>query len=153
MTRHISNKLKFKKPACIHSKFIPNITGESGKMSASIEQSCIYLTDTPKQIQTKINKFAFSGGKENIEEHRKHGADLSVDVAWIYLNFFMEDDDRLKQIGEDYAAGRMLTSEIKKELADCLIKVIDSIKVNREKLTDEEVNKFFSRDKRLFMGK
>lgn len=101
MTRHIANKIKYKKPACIHSKFIPNITGDSGKMSASVDSSCVWITDTPKQIHKKINKYAFSGGKDNIEEHRKLGADLNADISWKYLNFFMEDDERLAQIGKD----------------------------------------------------
>ena len=44
------------------------------------------------------------------------GADLDVDVPWKYLNFFLEDDQRLKQIGEDYGSGKMLTGEVKAEL-------------------------------------
>lgn len=65
----------------------------------------------------------------------------------------MEDDDKLKKIGEDYSSGRMLTSEIKQELAKVLIDLIGNIQDNRSKLTDEHVAKFFSRDKRMFMGK
>ena len=30
-------------------------------------------------------------------------------MPWKYLNFFMEDDDKLAHIGREYAAGRMLT--------------------------------------------
>jgi tryptophanyl-tRNA synthetase len=41
MTRHVAPKLNYLKPACIHSKFIPNISGDDGKMSASVETSCI----------------------------------------------------------------------------------------------------------------
>jgi tryptophanyl-tRNA synthetase len=37
-------------------------------------------------------------------------------VSWKYLQFFMDDDERLKQIGEEYGSGRMLTGEIKAEL-------------------------------------
>ena len=47
-------------------------------MSASDTTSSIYLTDTPKQIKTKINKYAFSGGKDTIEEHREKGGDTEV---------------------------------------------------------------------------
>jgi hypothetical protein len=32
-----------------------------------------------------------------------------VDVPWKYLNFFLEDDQRLAEIGREYGAGRMLT--------------------------------------------
>ena len=44
------------------------------------------------------------------------GANLEVDVPWKYLNFFMEDDERLEEIGREYSSGRMLTGEIKAEL-------------------------------------
>jgi tryptophanyl-tRNA synthetase len=44
------------------------------------------------------------------------GADLEVDVPWKYLNFFLEDDERLAEIGREYSSGRMLTGEIKAEL-------------------------------------
>ena len=41
------------------------------------------------------------------------GANLDVDVAWKYLRFFCEDDEKLKQIGEDYSSGKLLTGEVK----------------------------------------
>ena len=37
-------------------------------------------------------------------------------MSWKYLHFFLDDDERLKRIGEDYGSGRMLTGEIKGEL-------------------------------------
>ncbi len=42
-------------------------------MSASDPNSAIFVTDTAKQIKTKINKFAFSGGRATVEEHREKG--------------------------------------------------------------------------------
>ena len=47
--------------------------GEGGKMSASDPNSAIFVTDTAKQIKTKINKYAFSGGCATVEEHREKG--------------------------------------------------------------------------------
>lgn len=44
------------------------------------------------------------------------GANLEVDVPWKYLNFFLDDDEKLERIGREYGAGRMLTGEIKAEL-------------------------------------
>ena len=41
---------------------------------------------------------AFSGGRETTEEHRRLGADLSVDVSIAYLEFFLEDDQELERI-------------------------------------------------------
>ena len=43
-------------------------------------------------------KYAYSGGRDTLEEHRKHGGDTSVDVSYLYLSFFLEDDERLAQI-------------------------------------------------------
>ena len=37
-------------------------------------------------------------------------------MPWKYLNFFMEDDEKLAEIGREYSSGRMLTGEIKAEL-------------------------------------
>ena len=48
----------------------------------------------------KINKYAFSGGKDSIEEHRKLGGDTQVDIAYQYLTFFLDDDEKLQQIKE-----------------------------------------------------
>jgi len=47
----------------------------------------------------------------------------------------------------------MLSGEIKAELGKCLNDILSKIQEKRACLTDEEVQKFFSRDKRLFMGK
>ena len=98
MTRDVAPTLKFRKPALIHSTFIPALQGAKTKMSASDETSSIYLTDTPKQIKTKINKHAFSGGRDTEQEHREKGGDCDVDISFQYLTFFLEDDERLEQI-------------------------------------------------------
>lgn len=116
MTRDVAPRIGYDKPALIESRFFPALQGESGKMSASDTNSAIFVNDTPKQIKDKINKHAFSGGGATLEEQRAKGANLDVDVAWKYLNFFMEDDDKLAHIGREYAAGRMLTGEVKGEL-------------------------------------
>lgn len=41
-------------------------------MSSSEPNSAIFMSDTAKQIKTKINKYAFSGGQVSIEEHSKY---------------------------------------------------------------------------------
>lgn len=82
-------------------------------MSSSDPNSSIFLTDTAKQIKKKINSHAFSGGGATKEEQIEFGANLEVDIPYNYLKFFLEDDDRLKEIGDLYASGKMLTGEIK----------------------------------------
>jgi len=78
-------KLAPPKPALMHTKFLTSLLGPGGKMSASNPNSKIDMSDTPKEIQKKINKHAFSGGQETIELHRELGGNPDVDVAYQYL--------------------------------------------------------------------
>ena len=55
MTRDVAPRLGCTKPALIHSTFFPALQGAQTKMSASDSNSSIYLTDTPKQLKTKVN--------------------------------------------------------------------------------------------------
>lgn len=142
MTRDVAPKLKFHKPALIHSVFFPALQGAQTKMSASDPNSSIFLTDTPNQIKNKINKYAFSGGGASIEEHRTKGGDCDVDISFQYLRFFLEDDDRLEQIRTEYSNGQMLTGDLKKELISILQKIVAEHQERRAKVTDETVQLF-----------
>lgn len=46
----------------------------------------------------QVNKHAYSGGQATVEEHRELGGNCDVDIAYQYLTFFLEDDDKLEQI-------------------------------------------------------
>ena len=59
-----------------------------------------------------------------LEEHKKYGANLEVDVPYHYLRFFLEDDDKLEEVRVKYGSGEMLTSEIKKLLISVLTKLV-----------------------------
>ena len=61
-------------------------------MSASVPNSSIYLSDTKEEIERKIKKYAYSGGKGTKEDQGKYGADLEIDVSFTYLKFLMEDE-------------------------------------------------------------
>lgn len=54
MSRDAAPRLKYEKPAMIYSGFLPALQGAQTKMSASDENSCIYISDTPKQIEKKV---------------------------------------------------------------------------------------------------
>jgi tryptophanyl-tRNA synthetase len=56
MTRDVAPRLGFLKPALIHSKFFPALQGAGSKMSASDVTSSIFVTDTPKQIEDKVQR-------------------------------------------------------------------------------------------------
>ena len=51
---------------------------------------------------------------------------MEIDIPYNYLTFFMEDDEKLKEIGEKYKSGKMMTSEIKNILIDLLTKIVEN---------------------------
>lgn len=71
ITRDVAPKIGKQKPALIHNIMIPGLEGPGGKMSASSENGTVYTTDSAKIVKNKINKYAFSGGQPDIEQHRK----------------------------------------------------------------------------------
>ncbi|XP_072126679.1 tryptophan--tRNA ligase, cytoplasmic-like isoform X2 [Mobula birostris] len=144
MTRDVAPRIGYSKPALLHSTFFPALQGAQTKMSASDPNSSIFLTDTPKQIKTKINKHAFSGGKDTIEEHQRLGGNCEVDVSYMYLRFFLEDDERLDKIKQDYSSGKLLTGELKKILIETLQPLIAEHQARRKQVTDELVKQFMT---------
>ncbi|TXG64691.1 hypothetical protein EZV62_011685 [Acer yangbiense] len=125
MTRDVAPRIGYLKPALIKSSFFPALQGEHTKMSASDPNSAIYVTDSAKVIKKKINQYAFSGGQESVQEHRKLGANLEVDISVKYLSFFLEDDAELEHIKKEYGEGRMLTGEVKQRLTQVLTEVVE----------------------------
>lgn len=150
LCRDIGPKLGLYKPCSIMSQFLPALEGES-KMSSSVDKNrtlipTIFMTDDPKTIQKKINKFAFSGGKDTIEEHRKYGADIDIDISYQYLRYFELDDAKLAKIAQDYSTGIMLSGEIKKILGDKLAAIVLEHQEARSKITADIVKSFYEKN-------
>ena len=104
---------KFLPLASTYHMFCPGL--KSGKMSSSDEQSYIALTDTPEEAERKIKKYAFSGGRATLDEHRRLGGNPDVDVPFQMLRYGLElDDKKLANIYEDYKQGKLLSGEMKK---------------------------------------
>jgi tryptophanyl-tRNA synthetase len=142
ITRDIAPKIGKPKPALIHNIMIPALEGPGGKMSASSENGTVFTTDTPKVVKKKINKYAFSGGQPDIEQHRKIGGNPDIDVSYQYLRIFFEpDDNKLKSIYEDYKSGKMLTGEIKAILIEKINAFLEIHQEKREKAKDQ-INEF-----------
>lgn len=144
MARDVAPRIGYQKPALIESSFFPALQGEAGKMSGSDPNSAIYVTDSAKDIKNKVNRYAFSGGQDSVEKHRKYGANLEVDIPVKYLGFFLEDDAELEHIRTDYAAGRMLTGEVKQRLIEVLTVMVERHQQARAAVTDEMVDAFMA---------
>ncbi len=147
LARDIYPNLGYYKPAIIHSIFLPPLIGVNGKMSSSDTAASILTIDSPKEVERKIKKYAFSGGKDTTKEHRKKGGNPDVDVSFQYLKMFFEPDDKkLKQIEDDYRNGKMLTSELKEYLIKKINAFLSEHQKKREKAKNE-IDKFIYKEK------
>ncbi len=119
--RDVAESLGYFKTAALHCKFLPPLTGMDGKMSASQADTAIWLTDDAKTVRKKVMKYAFSGGKDTVEEHRAKGGNPDIDVSFQWMKIFFEANDKtLAQIEKDYRAGKILSGEMKQLFVDRL---------------------------------
>ena len=134
LARDMSQRIKdfkFMQLSSTYHLFMPGLGG--GKMSSSEPNSFIALTDSPKEVETKIKKYAFSGGRDTLEEHRKLGGNPDIDVSFQYLKMFFESDDKkLEKIYENYKSGTLMTSELKEILIEKINKFLQEHQKKRE---------------------
>lgn len=60
----------------------------------------------------QVNKYAFSGGRDTAEEHKKYGGNCDVDISYQYLRFFLEDDARLEEIRKVHLSPLLLLAHL-----------------------------------------
>lgn len=146
IARDVAPKLGLPKPAAMHCIFLPALTGPSGKMSSSIgKESTIFTTDDEKTVRKKVMKYAFSGGKDTVEEHRRYGGNPDIDVSYQWLTFFEESDEKLKQIYNDYRSGKLLSGELKQILVDKLNAFL-KVHQKKKKKAEKQLDKFLLKD-------
>ncbi|MAG47223.1 tryptophan--tRNA ligase [archaeon] len=136
LSRDIATRMKeygFVLPAATYNKFLPGLMGVDTKMSSSKEESFISLKDTEDIVEKKIKKYAFSGGRTTLKEHRKKGGKPEVDVSYQWLTFLEENDSKLKKIYNNYKSGKLLSGELKEILIEKLNKFLKDHQRKREK--------------------
>jgi len=146
LARDISKRIpiNFTQLSSTYHQMLPGLKGAKSKMSSSDPNSFIALTDDPKTVKNKINKFAFSGGQETLEEHKKKGGDPDIDVSFQYLRMFLEEDDeKLEEIRNDYKSGKLTTGELKKYTIEKLNNFLEKHqkeRVKAKKMIDKFIN-------------
>jgi len=144
LTRDVSSKLNYNKPSLIHSGFFPSLFGVEHKMSSSTKDtnSVIFINETQKQVKDKINKYAFSGGKDTLKEHRELGGDIDVDICCQYLQYLLDDKPRYETIINGYRTGNLLSGELKKITIDIINQILGQYQERRAKITRNDFLEF-----------
>jgi tryptophanyl-tRNA synthetase len=146
LARDISQRIKSPKFIQLSSTyhfFLPGLKGS--KMSSSDPTSYVAPTDSPEEAANKIKKYAFSGGKDTLEEHRKLGGNPDIDISYQYLRMFFEPDDKkLQKIHDDYKSGKLLSGELKQILIEKINAFLKEHQKKR-KLAEKQIDKFIYR--------
>jgi len=113
LTRDVAKRLPYKieVPSFIYFKHQSGLQ-PGAKMSASHPETAIFLDDDLKIVEKKINR-AFSGGQPTIDEHRKKGGNLEIDLVYEMLKFHYPKTRELEKIGKEFSSGSLLASEMK----------------------------------------
>lgn len=142
LARDKSNIFKEPKPSTLYVSLLPDLKGVNRKMSASDCTSSIYLTDTPAQIANKIKKYAHSGGRATLEEHRSLGGITEIDIPYQYLKYFYEDDEDLLKIKTMYEKGEMSTGQIKDKCIEVIQNFVKGYQERRNNISDDLFERF-----------
>ncbi len=144
VARDILPKLGYYKPAIIHSKFMPSLSGE-GKMSASEENSCIFTVDTPEVVKKKVWN-AFTGGRGSLKEQREKGGNPDVCSVYKYFYFLFEpDDEKLEEMYKECRTGKRVCGDCKKELIERINSFLKAHQNKREEAR-KKLKKFVIKD-------
>lgn len=144
IARDIAGRFNIPKPAVLHLKYLPGLSGE--KMSTSKENTAVFLKDSKKSITKKANK-AFSGGQETVEEHRKRGGNPEIDIACQYLKSFFLNEKESEELFFQYKKGEILSGEVKKMFAEKLIEFTSGFQKRLTKVTQKDLDKTILRNK------
>lgn len=127
-------------PSSTYHRFAVGMTGD--KMSSSKPKTTLFLSDDIATAEKKIKK-SFSGGQATIEEHRRLGGDPDKDVAYQYMMYFFEEDDKfLGEINQDYRAGKILAGEMKQMCIERATDWLSNLAEKRDE-TAHLVDQFF----------
>lgn len=131
-------------PSSTYHRFAVGMTGD--KMSSSKPKTTLFLSDDIATAEKKIKK-SFSGGQATIEEHRRLGGDPDKDVAYQYMMYFFEEDDKfLGEINQDYRAGKILAGEMKQMCIERATEWLSNLAEKRDE-TAHLVDQFFEQSR------
>lgn len=74
-----------------------------------------------------------------------------MDVAYIYLTYFEEDDAKLAEIYTKYKSGELLTGELKAMAIKALQENVQEFQEKRKLVTDEVLEQFMT-PRRLYFA-
>lgn len=120
----------FMPPASTYHKFMTGLQG--GKMSSSIPDSFIALTEEPQEGAKKVMR-AKTGGRVTLEEQKKLGGEPEQCTVYeLLLYHLVEDDEELMEYHRDCVGGTRVCGKCKKYAAELMRQFLKEHQEKRE---------------------
>ena len=121
-------------PAATYHRFMQGLTG--GKMSSSVPESYIALTEPPEEAARKVKR-AKTGGRVTVEEQKKLGGLPAQCTVYELMMFHLIDEDaHIKEIFEECKSGKRMCNTCKSEAAELMFSFITRHQEERERAKD-----------------
>ena len=121
-------------PAATYHRFMQGLTG--GKMSSSVPESYIALTEPPEEAARKVKR-AKTGGRVTVEEQKKLGGLPAQCTVYELMMFHLIDEDaHIKEIFEECKNGKRMCNTCKSEAAELMFSFITRHQEERERAKD-----------------
>ena len=147
--RNMASEMNLIKPYSIMSTFLDPLTGAGGKMSStgSSNDITIFLSDNSETIKKKIITHAYSGGGGNgtLNDHKKFGGNIDIDIPCRFLKYFEYNDDILDDVYNGFKSGTLSCSDTKNILINTLTKIIQDHQHKRNDVTDDMIMDFYKK--------
>jgi len=121
----------FYPPASTYHRFMSGLSG--GKMSSTIPDSIIGLTELPETAAAKVKK-AKTGGKVTLTEQRRSGGEpQNCTVYELLLFHLLEDDKQVTEIYNECKGGKRTCGKCKALAAELMVKFLKEHQDARER--------------------
>jgi len=128
------NSNTFYPPAATYHRLMTGLTG--GKMSSSVPESAIFLTDDPEEAKKKVMR-GKTGGGATLEEHRKYGGKPDECTIYeLFLYHLIEEDSYLREIREGCEKGERVCGPCKREAANIIYEWLRDFQERRDRAKD-----------------
>jgi len=118
-------------PAATYHRFVQGLTG--GKMSSSVPESYIALTEPPEEAAKKVKR-AKTGGRVTVEEQKNlGGSPEECTVYELLMSHLIEEDAQVKEIFEECKNGKRLCKECKAQAAELMFSFLKQHQEERER--------------------
>lgn len=130
LAARFSKEYGFISPSSTYHKFMPGLGG--GKMSSSVPESYIALTDEIPDAIKKL-KNALTGGRDTLAEQKEKGGMPDKCVVYEFLMLHLMDEKECKRRKQDCKAGKILCGECKQNASELMSSFLEKHQENREK--------------------